>query len=980
MPDNAFNPLTLDEADFTRFVDTMAQPATESSAPNATTSTSPPARGLASETLNALASASQSLGQLRADISEESKRVGMRDGVFLNIKTGAPASVRARLGLDENQLNQFKLLNRLYGAGSVDLSDEGHFILRNQPAKGGGVEDVIVDPVGLDVGDVAQMSGQALPLVAGAIGAKLGLKGAEKIGAGALGKVAAGVTGMTLAQEGTGAIQDMSVRLFRGDDVNVSEIAKQRTKQAALDETLGFAFAGVSKTLTKTVEGALGLAQIPIGTTPIREAAKELRQQTGVKFPLTPGQETEAKLLLRLEAMTGERMGSSAAIDRTRAAQNAAEDELRRVFLGLPRSLTDEEVATVLPRADVVGQKSLARLGTEALRLEGDVAKAKIGVQQVGMAEAQLRAGVTLGTPISSTAVGRAARTKVVGDFDQFHADMGARYDAFLSRPEITTRSAAGNSVAAAARRVEKELTPQAERLVPGPLAGPTGAPILTAQVETLDAFVPAKVRGFIDTLKGLEGAKVGVNDLKMMRTSIRNAVKEGIAIPGTDVTQLRRLEGVVDDAITQSLSGMPNKALLGEWKNLTSDYAKGMQRFDRVGIREMLVKEGEAGAIGNTALAERIVGNSPQALDAYNDLKAFFGAASPEFQALQANARQRVLIGALSDLTGYIDGPSLRSRLSAVRPEVAQELFGANLPELHRIGEALSKAQGKLDTAELAQMAQSRTLTARGILKLDAAESARAVAYNNPLIKAAAKGTLNAEKIKPSEFVRYATRMDPDDASKVLGILSDRPELVRDIRQLAIEDIWQRVQAGAVGRERVSSKLLEEAMGSPVQRRTWRVILGNDTVDAVQKLITVAGPREFGVTAFKTAGAIGAGMEAPKLFMKGEVSALPEIASRFLLGFLYSGPLKRSVTNLMTHNDRSRFLNGVIASEPFVKALSERFGGDGAMLLMGAFRDMVEPAQKRALAVEGKLPAEFDPLTLDEAGYRKWLENNALQ
>lgn len=969
MPDNAFNPLALDETDFARFVNGMAQPATTNAV---TTSSSPPAQGLASEALNALAEASRSLGQLQADVSEESKRMGMRDGVFLDIKTGAPASVRGRLGLDENQLNQFKLLTRLYGLGNVDLSDQGRFILRNQPAKGGGVEDIVVDPAGFEGGDVAQMAGQALPMVAGAIGAKLGLKGAEKIGAGPLGKVAAGVTGMALAQESTGAAQDMAVRLFRGDDVNIPEIAKQRTKQAAADEVLGFAFAGGSKATSKAIEGIAGLFQIPVGTTPIREAAKGLQAGSGVKFPLSPGQETESKLLLRLEAMTGERMGSAAAMDRIRSAQRTAEDELRRVFLGLPRSMTDDEIAAVLPRADITGQKALGRLGTEALKLEGNVAKARAVVNETGTAEAQSVAGVNLGSPINATEVGRQARARVVGDFDAFKSAMSERYTEFLNRPEIRARTIPGSQLSSAVRRLESELIPAAQR---------------GAVKQPLEAFVPGKVRSFLEELKGLRGARVSINDLKQIRTSIDNAIAEGVAIPGTDVAQLTAMRKSVDSTITSALEGMDKlpsaykgSAPLTVWKKLNEDWAKGMERFNRTGVREMLVKEGETGAIGNTKLAERIVGNSPDALDYYNGYKEFFGAASPEFQAMQANARQRVLMGSVDDATGFIDGQSLRNRLADMRPEVAQELFGANQQELHRIGEALSKAQGKLDTEELMRLGSSRTLTASKIGELVNAERARAVAFNNKLIKAAAKGTLDAEKIKPSEFVRYATEMDPDDAAKVMGILSDRPVLVQDIRQIAVENIWAKVQAGEVGRERVSAKLLEEVMGSPVQQRTWRVILGNDTVDSMNKLITVTGPREFGARAFKTAGAIGAGMEAPKLFLKGEVGALPEIASRFLLGFLYSGPLKRSVTNLLTHNDRSRFLNGVIASEPFVKALAERFGGDGANLLMGTYRDMVEPLQKRSLAVEGKVATDFDPRTLSEAEYRKWLENNAKQ
>lgn len=979
MADRALNPLTLDPNQFENFLNGVS-----GEQPPTTTTDSPAAQGLAPSTLNALAKTSEQLGLLRTDIvSEEGRKMGIRPNVFLDINKGAPADVRVRLGLDENKLNQFKLLNKLYGAGNVDLSEQGRFILRNQPTPAGGVEDVMVDPIGLDSGDAAQMGSQIGPMIAGAVGARLGLGGAARVGFGPVGKVFGGVTGMAVGQESVGAVQDAAVRAIEGNEINASEIAKHRAAMAVADEVLGFAFSGGAKAATKAMEGVLGLVQIPVGTTPATEAAKALKSQTGVKFPLTPGQQSESKLLLRMEAMAGERLGSGAALDRTKSAQRVAENELRRVFLGLPRKLSDDELMAALPQADIVGQKGLTRLGSEALRLEGNVAKASEGVQRAGTVETQLLGDVSFASPLNATRIGRAARERVVGDFDSFTDAMGKRYEDFLARPEIQARTISGNSLANAVSRLEKELTPQAIKQKPGTVLGPTKTPTTTTQVETLEAFVPSNVRGFIDSLKGLSGAQVSVRDLKQIRTSIDNAIKEGISIPGTDVKQLVSLKKTVESQIESSLAGMPDKTLLPTWKALSSDYAKGMARFDRVGIRDMLVKEGERGAVGNAEIAESFVGNSPRALDNFNDLKAFFGASSPEFEGLKLAAKQRILIGTLNELTGYVDGQVLRSKLRDVRPEVAEELFGVNKQELHRIGEALSKAQGRIDTDELMRLGLSNTLTASKIPSLVAAEQARAVAYNNKLIRAAAKGLPDAEKIKPSEFVRYATDMDPDDAAKVMGILSDKPDLVREIRQLAVEDIWRRVQTGTVGKERISGEILSDVLrpqNKAVQEETWRVIAGNDTIDALNSLIKTTAGREFGAAAFKTAGAISTGIETPRVLMKGEIGALPEIASRFLIGFLYSGPLKRSVTNLMTSNDRSRVLNAVIASTPFIEAVTERFGSDGAFMVMNSLREMVEPLQERALAIEGKVPTKFDPRTLSQEEYNKWLENNFRQ
>lgn len=906
------------------------------------------------------------------DLSSEEKRMGIRPGVFLNTVSGAPSRIRLKMGLDDNQLNQLKMLSQEYGPGKVDLSDDGRFIIRDQTSEGGFAEDVMVDPIGFEGGDASEIASQILPIAAGMIGARLG----GRLGKGPMTKVLGAVTGMAAAQESAGFVQDAIVRGYRGDEVNADELAVKRGKMALADEIIGLGFAGGAKVMSKVIEGIAGTFQIPVGTTATKEATKKLAQQTGVKFPLTPGQESESGLLLKVEGMASQRLGTSAVFDKIQAAQQSAEGELRRVFLGLPRNLSDKELAALLPQADLVGQQGLTRLGTEALKLEGDVAKASQAVQRTGTVEAQKLAGVTLKTPISATEVGEFARTKVVGDFQKFKSDMGVRYEQFLSNPEITSRTVNGDSLARAVSSVEKRLVPAKEttKQTASPILG--GQPTTTTVVEPLDSFTPGKVRGFIDELKGLKGAKVSINDLKQIRTSIDNSIAEGVAIPGTDIKQLISIKEAVNDSIESALAGAKDKSLAGTWAALNSDFAKGMSRFDKIGIRNMLIKEGERGSIGNTAISDSITENSAQALDRFNDFKTFFGAGSKEFTALKASARQNVLQGSLSDVSGYVDGALLRSRLRGMRPEVAEELFGTNKEELHRIGEALSKAQGKLDVDELGRLSESRSLTASKIPDLVAAESARATAFNNKLIRAASKGTIGAEKIQPSQFVRYATEMDPDDAAKVMGVLADQPELLHEIRQLGIEQIWARARAGVIGQEKISPKLLTEVMGGDVQKRTWKTIIGADTVDALETFIDVTSKRE-GATKFgRSMAGLGGQMDMTRIFLRGEVGAIPEMAARAVMGFIYSGPLKRTFTNLATSNDRSRMLNAVIASTPFIENITSRFGSDGAFLIMNSLRNAVEPMQKKAMQIQGDLKID-DPRSLNPEEFNQWMENN---
>lgn len=855
-------------------------------------------------------------------VGPEAAKLGVRPGHFLDIASGVDGWTRYDLGLDENRVNQFKVLARRFGPANVDMSAEGRFIIRNQGA--GGKTDLMVDPVGLDAGDIEQIGSQALPLVAAYLGAKAG----GNLGKTGLGKVLAASTGAALAGEGVGAVQDALVRLNRGDPLNLPELTATRAKMALADEALGIAAAGVTKLGSKTLDTVLGSLGIPMGESAQRSAAEAIQARTGVRYRLTPGQESGNRLLLRMEAGASSRPGSASAMEVVSEGQQQAEDELKRVFMDLPRTLTDEELATILPRTDEFGSRALRRLGTYADKLESDVAQAQRGVEAAGTTEAQQAAGVDLANPLAAPDVGRTLRGRVVNEYQSARSDFSSRYEAFLSRPEVQARSVVGDDIAKAAQQVEKDFVPAAER---------------AGQTESLEPFVAAKFRTKLDALKDLKGANVSVNDLKRIRTALDNDIKEGIAIPGTDVAQLESLRSVVDDGITKALSNMPDKSLLSTWNTLRSDYSTFQQRFNRTGIREMLVPEGERGAIGNTAIAESISGNSPAALDHYNDLKAFFGASSPEFKQLQQLAKEQVLGGSIPRGGGYVQGSTLASRLESMRPEVATELFGTSNAQLDEIANVLRKSQGRLDLQELVEAAQGSTLTSTKVQALIDAEHTRAVEFNNRLVKAASKGTLNAERIDPREFVRYATQMPENEAQKVMNALQDAsdPALVREMKQLAIEDLWEKVQAGQPGQKLASSTLIDKAMGDEAQQRTWRAIIGDNAVEGLKELAEVARNRDFAAQSYKGASQLAASSDVQRIFMKGEIGTIKEAASRFLVGFLYAGPLKRMWANLANTHDIGRVLNAVVASTPFVDTVARRFGPEGPAVMRALAGDI---------------------------------------
>lgn len=395
-----------------------------------------------------------------------------------------------------------------------------------------------------------------------------------------------------------------------------------------------------------------------------------------------------------------------------------------------------------------------------------------------------------------------------------------------------------------------------------------------------------------------------------------------------------------------------------------------------------MLVKEGVPGSVGNAQIADSIAGDSARMLDHYNELKAFFGANSPEFKALQQAARENILTdnGVVTLRTGYIKGDKLVSRLENLDKDVRKELFGTTVKDLAEIGDILKATKGNLDLGELSELARGRTLTAAKLKDLINAETARVKVFNNSLISDASDGLINAEKIQPSTFVRSVSRMDPDNAAKVLGALSYKPELLQDIRRLAIDDIWSAAQAGTPGKEQISSQTLKAIIADNTpQGRTWRLMIGNDAFEGLLKLAKVASTREVGAAAKSMGGSIGGANDMAKVFMHGEVGALPAIASRAFITFLYSGPMKGYATQLLTSQDASRFVNAVVASTPFIEHILEHYGSGKGALIMNELRGMVEPAQQKSLFIKGQIK-NGDLKKLSPEEFDQWLKNTAKQ
>lgn len=926
----------------------------------------------APNTQAALAETSSNLNQFTIPTEQQ----GARLGVALDRESGLPFTKQLMLELNRRPADKFRELQRQYGAINVQMSPDGNFVVRNQVNSATGrPQDLLVKSRGITKESFVAI----LPeIVGGVIGSRLGISGAGKLGGGAFAKFLGGLVGMAGVGQSAGALKDVAVRSFGGDPIEVDEIAKERAKSAGIDFAIGGALGSVLKV------GSLVVSPFATSSAALveeRAAVTALERLAGETMPRTPGEMTGSQILLRTEAQFAKRPGSSMAFEKINQAKDTFIRGLQNRFLGIPAKTPPSEVAGLLPSQEAVGQQALGTLGSQALQLEGAIAKAAQVVETTGTAEAQAVGRVTIPSRIDTTVLGAVQQRSVTRSFTAFKAKAAQAYEAFLSKPEISSRIVSVDDLAKEAKAMSSKL-PAVEVTKKVQAYDQYGNPTEVAKtaVERLDTFIAPKVKATIDRLAGLSGGKTSINDLKQIRTSIDDAIAEGIAIPGTDVKQLIGLREMVNKATRDGLDGLPNgKALLAEWDSLNQNYRTGISRFDRVAIRQMLVKPGESGSVGHTAIVERTFGNSAGAKDVYTEYKAFFGQQSVEFRALQlAIAEDAIGAGALKPGTTTIDGRRLLANLNSMRSEVADEILGVNQVELRRIGEALGAAQGKLDVNELAQLAKSKSLTAEKLTELMSAESTRATAYRNRLVAASAKGALTADKIQPAEFVRYmAGRASEPEVVEVLGRFHDQPELLQSIRTLAGEEFLANAGVGT----KLSPAAIARTFGDRERQKVWKAMLGDETYTALNNFAIALRPTEAATQTFKATGGIQAGQEISEIFGRGEMAAIPGILVRAIGTFIYAGPGRILANNLVTPATAHQFINGVVASEPFLRYLTERFGPEAAESAVDAMRPAMDAAFRNDMRLRGQVPLSqgerINLRNLSPAEFETYLERN---
>lgn len=894
--------------------------------------------------------------------------------IELDIASGAPPEIYFPAALNRLQKDQVKYYQSKYGEKNVRLSDTGEPIVRIIDSKTKKPKDVLANPRGMDLNDFLDLAAQA-PEIAGGIAATIGSRGTGLI------PFAKTLVRMAAGTEGAGAAKDIATRASEGKPIDPSEIAGTRALDAIGDVGGGAVMGAGGKLLSKVIT--------PFGrpnelTIDARSAQKFLQQELpGREFPLTPGEMSGNPLLLKTEARATQMPGSSGPLHDIIDQRNKDLAELQNVARGLPPNPTEAQVSA-LPTEETVGQKATGVVGSKNLALESEVQQGKDAVlEQAGKEVSNAMPVPAWNEPVNTTLLGQFKREKVKGLWDEFQAKAKADYAAVENHPLSQRKNISADPLAADAKALmdkfpSKETTSTKTTttftvddlgLVPHELTSDEkGRKILTE-------FIPAGIRPKLNALVGLKGSNMRLDELQAIRTEVRNAINQAQALPGVKTHYLDQMEKMLTDRIKTGLDEIGDPELKRLWTTANDNYAKGIERFEKSGISPMLIKEGQPGFIGNTAIVEKAIKNP----DLYFSYQQFFGANSPEFQGMKRAIADTVV--ETDNLTGTVDWPKLRTNLNALlkeNPQVARDVFGSKLTEMFQTAEVGKLAGQKIDAEELSKLINSKNLSYKKLLDLVSSEGNRAQVYQNRIRAAIKGGTLESSSIRPSEFVRYlsdAGKVDLKDVQGIMSLLSDQPALIEDIRSLTAQKILNEASPSARAADNpaitrnlpraLGASKLQNALGDQKQREIYRSILGADTVKLMEEVSKFLAPGEIQQASFSTSGALSAGSQIAGMVDRGELKYVERAIGSFIKAALYTNPRVRAWAGntLLTPQQSSSFARNFIASTPFIEAVLHQYGKDqGARAIQGMKYSInrFDRENKSTLPGKGKSAAEF--------------------
>ena len=787
-------------------------------------------------------------------------------GLGVDVKTGGPAGVRARLSVTPPE-RQAQVLQEAFPLGFTRTSAG---IVFNVEGPEGAPRQVLLDEEGFTLADFADAAGEGIVVTGAVASTAAALVAAPALLTGgalslALLALISGVSGQT----GLGVTEIISAYEAGGIDLNdpqdrqmLENIVKRRGVQAAVDAGLDFVTAGTFRFGRGAAQKIAGPNAAVLSQTPraeIKAAAERL------DVPLSPG-ELVGGGLLRAESIAERVPGAGAPVKELRRAAQAAVTRVEEGLRGKSPAGAGSELV-----AELETQRLARVAATEELRSR---AGAKIGQRLKEVQEKMSSKSFSLDD------AGEAVRLRIQSNLAKFKARQAkfeGALDKLLAKIPLKDRSfLPSRRLKALAQKLEKEF-PQRQVVedVETGFLDDLGIPASqkTTGPETIPELFPSAARR---TLRGIQKLPdtITIGEARNIRQTIASMIDNAAAFPGVSVGMLKRLEVELTSTIRAGTRSAPTPEIGQALKRALDHFKKTVGVFRDQPVARALLDPTQSGFLeGSSVLPKLILDNNMVA--AQRVMKAA-GATSAEVSIARRSVFDEMLRRSQDTLSGpgVIDPVSLARQYDALLPATKTFLFGKDRRSVGTLIRLMAAKHGKVDISGIQAAAAERPIL--NLLKQAARQEQKTQRlFETRVLRPFLAKEPGAAAPSPEEFVRHVLRKGTLSEikqlfrllpkNKVEAFQAATTELILEKSGRAALDPEAQAVALLAGRAPVGTKLaktMEQEFGATVSESLDKIrsILPSDTIRILEDLALVQAGRGQAAAAGKAVGGLVGG------------------------------------------------------------------------------------------------------------------------
>jgi hypothetical protein len=220
----------------------------------------------------------------------------------------------------------------------------------------------------------------------------------------------------------------------------------------------------------------------------------------------------------------------------------------------------------------------------------------------------------------------------------------------------------------------------------------------------------------------------------------------------------------------------------------------------------------------------------------------------------------------------------------------------------------------------------------------------------------------LKGDSIKPTEFVNrviFKKDTQPQDLQGIVGLLQDRPDVLEDIRRITFKKVLDNATtvAPGTGKRTLVANDIESTLSDPQMVKRLQTALGSSTYEDLVRLKDFLKPGGIVQQAAKSAGGLSTGSQVAGLVERGALQYVDRAIKNFFIATVYTAAPVRALisNNVVGPQAQAKLVNYVIASTPFIEAVSKTFTEQEAKKVMVSMKESIDRfAQEEPQAASG--------------------------